>query len=48
MESLQQDLEKLYDWSQYSLLKFHPDKCVVIRIGANQKKLAKPILLQQD
>ena len=40
MESLQQDLEKLYDWSQYSLLKFHPDKCVVMRIGANQKKLA--------
>ena len=40
IESLQQDLEKLYDWSQYSLLKFHPDKCVVMRIGANQKKLA--------
>ena len=40
IESLQQDLEKLDDWSQYSLLKFHPDKCVVMRIGANQKKLA--------
>ena len=42
MESLQQDLEKLYDGSQYSLLTFHPDKCVVMRIGANQKKLANP------
>ena len=40
IESLQQDLEKLYDWSRYSLLKFHPDKCVVMRIGTNQKKLA--------
>ena len=40
MESLQLYLEKLYDWSQYSLLKFHPDKCVILRIGTNQKKLA--------
>ena len=40
IESLQQDLEKLYVWSQYSLLKFHRDKCVLMRIGANQKKLA--------
>ena len=51
IESLQQDLEKLYDWSQYSLLQFYPDKCVVMRIGANQKKLAtnpSTTWMQQD
>ena len=40
IETQQQHLEKLYDWSQYSLLTFHPDKCVVMRIAKNQKKLA--------
>ena len=28
-EALQQDLDRLYDWTQYSFLRFHPDKCVV-------------------
>ena len=49
IETLQQDLEKLYDWSQYSLLTFHPDKCVVMRIAKNQKKLAtKPYYNMDD
>ena len=39
-EILQQDLDRLYDWSQYSLLRFHPDKCVVMRICSNAKKLS--------
>ena len=30
-EALQQDLDRLYDWTQYSFLRFHPDKCVVMR-----------------
>ena len=30
-EALQQDLDSLYDWTQYSFLRFHPDKCVVMR-----------------
>ena len=38
--TVRQDLEKLYDWSQYSLLKFLADKCVVMRIGTNERKLA--------
>ena len=27
-ETLQNDLDNLYDWTRYSLLKFHPQKCV--------------------
>ena len=30
-EALQQDLDRLYDWTKYSFLRFHPDKCVVMR-----------------
>ena len=30
-EGLQQDLDRLYDWTPYTFLRFHPDKCVVMR-----------------
>ena len=30
-EAFQQDLDRLHDWTQYSFLRFHPDKCVVMR-----------------
>ena len=30
-EALQQDLDRIYDWTQYSFLRFHPDKCGVMR-----------------
>ena len=30
-QALQQDLDRLYDWTQYSFLRFHPDMCVVMR-----------------
>ena len=31
--SIQEDLDRLQDWSDTWLLKFHPDKCGVLRIG---------------
>ena len=34
-EELQQDLEKLDDWSKKWLLKFHPQKCKYVTIGKN-------------
>ena len=30
---LQQDLRSLQKWSDKWLLRFHPDKCVVMRVG---------------
>ena len=36
-ENLQEYLYKLYDWTRYSLLRFHPDKCVVIRYTMNTR-----------
>jgi hypothetical protein len=32
-DKLQKDLDNMYEWTQQSLLKFHPDKCVSMRIG---------------
>ena len=32
VENLQYSLDRLYDWTQFSLLKFHPDKCKVMRL----------------
>ena len=37
--SLQSELDRLYDWVQYSLLKFHHEKCVVIRFGSGKKHM---------
>ena len=37
VEALQQDLDRLYDWTQYSLLKFHPGKCVAMRLKSKSK-----------
>ena len=36
---LHRDLDRLYDWTRYSLLRFHPDKCVAMRIMSKSKKL---------
>ena len=33
IDDLQQDLNRLFNWTRESLLKFHPDKCVSMRIG---------------
>ena len=33
VEALQADLNNMLDWSKESLLRFHPDKCVCMRIG---------------
>ena len=32
-EELQEDIDAMYAWTQGSLLRFHPDKCVTMRIG---------------
>jgi hypothetical protein len=32
-DKLQQDIDRMYDWTGDSLLKFHPDKCASMRIG---------------
>ena len=37
VQLLQQDLDRLYDWTRYSLLRFHPDKCVAMRIMSSQR-----------
>jgi hypothetical protein len=32
-ETLQTDIDHMFNWTEKSLLKFHPDKCGVMRIG---------------
>ena len=32
---LQHEVDNLYDWTQYSLMGFHPDKCTAMRITRN-------------
>ena len=34
--ALQQDLDSLYDWTRYSCLKFHPEKCVAMRYKSSK------------
>ena len=34
--ALQQDLDSLYDWTRYSCLRFHPEKCVVMRYESSK------------
>ena len=34
---MQEDLNTLHDWSNKWLLKFHPDKCVTLRISLNRE-----------
>lgn len=36
MEKLQNTLERMYDWTCYSLLRFHPDKCNTMRITSSR------------
>ena len=38
IEQLQLDIDKHYNWTRYSLLRFHPDKCVAMRIISSTKK----------
>ena len=35
--TLQRDVDRLYDWTRYSLLEFHPDKCEALRLGPKKK-----------
>ena len=41
IEKLQGTLDKLYDWTCYSLLRFHPDKCVKMRLSSSKSKQKK-------
>ena len=38
-DDLQKKIGKMYDWKQWSLLKFHPLKCNVLRLSSNKKSL---------
>ena len=40
VDSLQKTLDKLYDWTQYFLLKFNPEKCFVMRLMSKCTRLA--------
>ena len=33
LDKLQLKLDKMYDWTCYSMLKFHPEKCVTMRLS---------------
>ena len=46
-EELQQDLEKLDDWSKKWLLKFHPQKCKYMTIGKNDSQFKYTLQGQQ-
>ena len=35
-QMLQHDVDKMYEWTNGSLLKFHPDKCGAMRIGSSK------------
>ena len=39
-KKLQRDLDRLQTWSDKWLLKFHPDKCKVLRVN---KKIEEPL-----
>ena len=41
-EALQQDLDRLYDWT----LRFHPDKCVVMRYMMSSRNTCIKSFLQ--
>ena len=36
VEALQNGLAKWYDWTQYSILRFHPGKCVTMQLMPRQ------------
>ena len=38
INDLQEHIDRLYDWTQYSLLKFHPGKCETMRIKSKYNK----------
>jgi hypothetical protein len=41
-DKLQKDIDNMFEWTQASLLRFHPDKCTSMRIGTgNKHKLDK-------
>jgi len=40
-EILQQKIDRMNDWTQYSLLKFHPQKCKAMRITSARKQPSK-------
>ena len=48
VEELQHSLDKLYDWTQYSLLKFHPNKCATMRIMSKSNKISNKTYYNLD
>ena len=47
VDKLQYDIDKLYDWTQYSLLKFHPDKCVVMRLIPSKGRMLPVVYIEK-
>lgn len=45
---MQEDLDTLHEWSKIWLLKFHPDKCVTLRISLNKQSEAHAYYLGED
>ena len=39
-DGLQKEIDTLHDWTQYSLLKLHPGKCVIMRIKPKTKTMS--------
>ena len=46
--ALQNNIAKLYDWTKYSLLNFHPNKCVPMRIKQRSKALPFECFYNKD
>ena len=36
-EQLQEDIDAMFEWTENSLLKFHPDKCAQMRLGKSKE-----------
>merc|ERR1712105_305169 len=47
-ETLQRDLNKLQDWSDKWLLKFHPDKCCVLKLGPKKSDASYTMTKKDD
>jgi hypothetical protein len=45
-ETLQKDLDKLGQWEYEWCMKFHPDKCTVLRVTHKKKTIDAKLMLQ--
>ena len=45
---LQQDLNQIHNWSQDSLMQYHPEKTSAMRITTNRRELPQPEYYMND